>query len=138
MHLYTCYWYARPFGCSIIISGFDEHNNRYEVYSADPSGVCLKYYGVAIGKGQSAAKTEITKYKLSDLNCLDATKYVAKIMHSVHDSAKDKPFELEMGWINESNNNRFELVPPNIVNEADQWALAEIKKEEEDDDDEQA
>lgn len=57
-------------------------------------------------------------------------------MHSVHDSTKDKPFELEMGWINDSINNRFELIPQNIVDEADQWARDEIERDEQGDDDE--
>lgn len=79
IHLYTCYWYARPFGCSVIISGYDYANQRYELYSADPSGVCLRYRGNAIGKGQSAAKTEIGKYDLTNKSCIEATKYVAKM-----------------------------------------------------------
>lgn len=42
-----------------------------------------------------------------------------------------------MGWINDSINNRFELIPQNIVDEADQWAGAEIEKDEQGDDDEE-
>jgi len=37
------------------------------------------YRGCAIGKGQQAAKTEIEKYKLFDLPCREAMKYVAKM-----------------------------------------------------------
>lgn len=84
MHLYTCYWSVRPFGCSIIIGGYDYHNKEYELYSSDPSGVCLKYYGVAIGKGQSAAKTEIGKYNLTDKTCIEAVNYVAKMYFNIY------------------------------------------------------
>lgn len=42
-----------------------------------------------------------------------------------------------MGWINDSINNRFELIPQNIVDEADPWARAEIEKDEQGDDDEE-
>lgn len=37
------------------------------------------YRGCAIGKGQQAAKTEIEKYKLFDMPCREAMKYVAKM-----------------------------------------------------------
>lgn len=37
------------------------------------------YRGCAIGKGQQAAKTEIEKYKLFDMTCREAMKYVAKM-----------------------------------------------------------
>jgi 20S proteasome subunit alpha 7 len=37
------------------------------------------YRGCALGKGQQSAKTEIEKYKLFDMTCREAMKYVAKM-----------------------------------------------------------
>jgi 20S proteasome subunit alpha 7 len=43
-------------------------------------------------------------------------------MHIIRDPSKDKPFELEMGWLCEETSWKFAIVPPEIVNEADQKA----------------
>ena len=50
-------------------------------------------------------------------------------MHGVHDEAKDKPFELEMGWICAASNWEFQAVPAAVLAAAEAWAKAEIEKE---------
>jgi 20S proteasome subunit alpha 7 len=50
MHAYTLYSAVRPYGCSIILSAYQ--NNNAEMYMIDPSGVSYGYYGCAIGKIQ--------------------------------------------------------------------------------------
>lgn len=40
-------------------------------------------------------------------------------LHSVHDSTKDKPFVLEMGWVCEETGWAFREVPEELVRESD-------------------
>jgi 20S proteasome subunit alpha 7 len=37
------------------------------------------YYGVAVGKGRQAAKTELEKLKWGDMTCREAIKAIAKM-----------------------------------------------------------
>ena len=48
------------------------------------------------------------------------------------------PFELELSWVCEASNWQHRLVPDNIRDEANAWALESIRQDEmdEDDDDE--
>jgi 20S proteasome subunit alpha 7 len=56
-------------------------------------------------------------------------------LHTVHDSVKDKPFELELSWVAEGTGWRHEQVPAAKVAAADAWAKAQIEAEEMGDDD---
>jgi hypothetical protein len=40
-------------------------------------------------------------------------------LYIIRDVSKDKPFELEMGWLCEETNNKFSLVPKDVVDAAD-------------------
>ncbi|KAJ0959745.1 hypothetical protein J5N97_000580, partial [Dioscorea zingiberensis] len=101
VHLCTLYWWLRPFGCGIILGGYDRDGPQ--LYMVEPSGVSYRYFGAAIGKGRQAAKTEIEKLKLSELTCRQGVIEVAKIIYGIHDEAKDKDFELEMSWVHAMN-----------------------------------
>ena len=39
MHAYTLYSFVRPFGCSILLAGYDKTDGA-DLYSIEPSGVC--------------------------------------------------------------------------------------------------
>lgn len=59
----------------------------------------------------------------------------------MHDDAKDKPMELELGWVCAASGYKYQPVPKDIKDAAEAWAKKEIEKEEmgsddEDDDDE--
>lgn len=137
VHYYTLYGSVRPFGASIILAGYDNDEKKCTLHMIEPSGVANSYRGCAIGKGQQAAKTEIEKYKLFDLTCREAMKYVAKILHTLHDEVRH-PFELEMSWLCAESNWQHRLVPDNLRDEVDKWAKQVIEDEEmaDDDDDE--
>ncbi|KAG2384378.1 Proteasome subunit alpha type-3 [Vigna angularis] len=102
VHLCTLYWWLRPFGCGVILGGYDRDGPQ--LYMVEPSGVSYRYFGAAIGKGRQAAKTEIEKLKLADMTCRQGVIEVAKIIYGVHDEAKDKDFELEMSWVCDDSN----------------------------------
>lgn len=135
MHYYTLYGSIRPFGTSIMIIGYDQDDKKPYLSLVDPAGISFQFRGCAIGKGQNAAKTEIEKYKMFDMTCAEALKYVAKVLHLLHDEVKDKPFELEMSWICEASNWKHQLVPDNTKDRAEEWAKKSIEDDEMADDD---
>jgi len=135
LHAYTCYGALRPFGSSILISGVDPTTKEHELYMSDPSGTTLRYFGCAIGKGVTAARTEIEKGKMTQRTCAECLQDLAKILHMTHDDSKDKPFELEMGWICEASNWQFQKVPDALRNDANAAAKAELASDSDSDSD---
>jgi len=117
---YTLYSSVRPFGCSTILGGIDKDGPS--IYVIEPSGVFYGYNGAAVGKGRQLAKTELEKLKLSELTTREAVFEAARIIHLVHDDAKEKEFELEMSWIGDETNGRHVPVPRDLFEEADRQA----------------
>jgi 20S proteasome subunit alpha 7 len=113
---YTLYSSVRPFGSSVLLGAMDPSGPA--LYMIEPSGHCFGYRGAAVGKGKQVAKSEIEKLSLDELSCREAVKEAARILHVVHDEAKDKAFELELTWICEESNGRYEFVPKQLVSEA--------------------
>ncbi|KAF9675263.1 hypothetical protein SADUNF_Sadunf09G0013800 [Salix dunnii] len=126
VHLCTLYWWLRPFGCGVILSGYDRDGPQ--LYMVEPSGISYRYFGAAIGKGKQAAKTEIEKLKLSEMTCREGVLEVAKIIYKLHDEAKDKAFELEMSWVCDESKRQHQKVPDELLEEAK--AAARIALEE--------
>ncbi|KAJ3103433.1 hypothetical protein HDU97_010179 [Phlyctochytrium planicorne] len=125
---YTLYSSVRPFGTAAILATMDKRQGP-GLYLVEPSGVYYGYYGCAIGKGRQLAKTEIEKLKLTELSAREAVKEAAKIIYAVHDDAKDKDFELEMSWVCEESGGKHELVPREILEEAEAAAKAALNSE---------
>lgn len=117
MHAYTLYSAVRPYGCSVILGGYELDGPT--MYMIDPSGVSYGYYGCAVGKAKQSAKTEIEKLKLSDMTCNDLVKEAARIIYLVHDELKDKQFELEMSWVGVHTKGKHQRVPAEIKAEAE-------------------
>ncbi|KAH9179468.1 20S proteasome subunit [Lactarius sanguifluus] len=120
VQVYTLYSSVRPFGCSTILGGIDKDGPS--IYVIEPSGVFYGYNGAAIGKGRQLAKTELEKLKLSELTTREAVFEAARIIHLVHDDAKEKEFELELSWIGDETNGRHVPVPRDLFEEADRKA----------------
>ncbi len=78
-HMTTLYGSVRPFGAALLLAGVDPETRAPELYCVEPSGMALRYFGAAIGKGARAAKTEIEKEKLSDKTVAEAIGPVAKM-----------------------------------------------------------
>jgi len=83
-HITTVYGSVRPFGASILLAGVDPETKAPELYCVEPSGLSLRYFGMAIGKGARAAKTDIEKHKLFDLPVAEALGHVAKMCVPCH------------------------------------------------------
>lgn len=82
------------------------------------------------------AKTEIEKLNLSTITCREALKAIAKIIHTLHDEGKDKPFELELSWLCTESSWKHEHVPAALAAEMEAAAKQEIEDAEMEDDDE--
>mmetsp|Transcript_3991 Transcript_3991/g.5257 ORF Transcript_3991/g.5257 Transcript_3991/m.5257 type:complete len:259 (-) Transcript_3991:99-875(-) len=134
IHYFTLSGALRPFGCQVLTATYDEAKGEAMLYMIEPSGVSYRYFGAAAGKGRQAAKTEIEKLNLKELSCKDALKEIAKIIHTLHDESKDKPFELEMSWICEESKWKHTTVPKDMITEAEEWAKKAIEDAEMEDD----
>ncbi|KAI5476156.1 20S proteasome subunit alpha 7 [Pseudohyphozyma bogoriensis] len=128
--VYTLYSSVRPFALSAIVAGWDAHpsdkskvaEGKPSLYCVEPSGVFWGYRGCAIGKGRQLAKTEIEKLNLDELTAREALVEAARIIHTVHDEAKDKEFELELSWISSESGYKHVAVPKAIADEAENKA----------------
>lgn len=67
IHAYTLYSAVRPFGVSIILAAYSPAAGA-EMYMIEPSGSSYGYHGCATGKAKQAAKTEIEKLKLVEMD----------------------------------------------------------------------
>lgn len=118
---YTLYSHLRPFGASALLAVMDKTQGP-QLYMVEPSGVFWGYYGCAIGKGKQIAKTEIEKLDLKNLTAREAVKEAAKIIYKAHDESKDREFELEISWVCAENGMKHQLVPKDLLEEAEKLA----------------
>jgi len=137
VHYFTLHGALRPFGAGAIVAGYDPETREHALHMIEPSGVQFRYFGTALGKGRQGAKTEIEKLDLKTITVRQALKEVAKIIHTLHDDGKDKPFELEMSWVCEESGWRHQQVPNSLKQEAEETAKKEIDEAEMEDDDEE-
>jgi 20S proteasome subunit alpha 7 len=121
-----------------MIAGYDARKKTHELYVLEPTGVCLRYFGAALGKGRQSAKSEIEKLDLTKLTCREALKEIAKMIYTTHDDAKDKPFILEFAWLCKETDWKYGLVPQPLIDEADAWAKKELESDDEEEDEEMA
>jgi len=129
MHAHTLYGAIRPFGVSVMLASCE--NGQPKLFTIDPSGVYYGYNGNAIGKAAQNAKTEIEKIKYKDMTCADLIKEGAKVIYTVHDEIKDKHFELELGWVANATNNKFQFVPKALFDDAEKFAKESMESDDE-------
>ena len=137
MHYFTLHGSLRPFGTSALIASYDTETKEHSLQMVEPSGVSYEYFGCAAGKGRQPAKTELEKLIVNKsptdetLNSRDGVKQLARIIHSLHEEGKDKPFELEMSWLCEETGWIHKGVPRDYIKEAVEWAKKDIEEAEE-------
>lgn len=139
VHYFTLHGALRPFGaCSVLASCTEQ--NEPTLWMVEPNGVAYAYKGVAAGKGQQAAKTELEKLSSSPLTSQEAVQQIAKILTLLHRENKDsegKPLELELSWVCEASGWQHVGVPKDVVAAARAWANEQLEEEEDDDDDDE-
>jgi 20S proteasome subunit alpha 7 len=128
------------------VAAYDPGTKRHSLHMIEPSGVCYEYYGAAAGRGRQPARTEMEKLAINPskvpeggslITVSEGVRQLAKIVHALHDDAKDKPFELEMSWLCEGSGWRHEGVPRDAISEAVEWAKREIDEDADDNDEEE-
>lgn len=123
VHYFTTHGALRPFGSSVLIAAYDEDVKNHELYMVEPSGLCFRYFGCAAGKGTNAAKTELekvlSKAGAAGITSRQAVVELSKILYTIRDPSKDKPFELEIAWLCAESGWKYSMVPAALVSAAD-------------------
>ncbi|KAH8742021.1 proteasome subunit alpha type 3 [Cryptosporidium ryanae] len=110
MHNFTLYGSVRPFGCSLLLGGFDQ-DRGIELYCINPSGSCYKYNAMAIGKGRQFAKTDLEKLLGRDLSEEDALYEAARVTIQSREEGASNNVELELATVSRSSDYRFKFIP---------------------------
>jgi|UniRef100_A0AC35GPD3 20S proteasome subunit alpha 7 len=127
VHIFTL-GISRPFGASIFLTAYDQYRGP-QIYLVEPSGLCYEYKAWSVGKHRQAAKTEIEKLKLEELGMDDLVKEAARILLTVRDESKEKNLRIEMGWVGATTNGKHQVVPTEVVLEAERWAKAKLEED---------
>lgn len=62
----------RPFGVSLLVGGYDDHSEQFQLYQVDPSGSYFPWKATAIGKTANSARTFLEKRWNENLELEDA------------------------------------------------------------------
>lgn len=137
IHYFTLHGSLRPFGTTALVASYDPETKEHSLHMVEPSGVSYEYFGCAAGKGRQPAKTEMEKLNLNkaddgeNIDVREGVKQLARIIHSLHEEGKDKPFELEMSWLCEESGWVHKGVPKDVIKGAVEWAKKDIEEAEE-------
>ncbi|KAF1790933.1 Nucleophile aminohydrolase [Phytophthora cactorum] len=152
VHYYTLYGSIRPFGTAIMLAGYDQDTKKSSLYMVEPSGVtyvrpqaegspsekdnhlqiivdaCRATAAARWARASSRPRQRLRKVVLFVFCCS---------LNTLHDEVRHS-FELELSWICEETNWQHHLVPDNLRDEVNEWAVQSIKEDEmaDDDDDE--
>jgi 20S proteasome subunit alpha 7 len=150
MHYFTLHSSLRAFGASCVLAGYDADTQEHSLHMVEPNGAAYSYYGVAVGKGKQAAKTELEKLNLhkqedemdpqNAITSVKAVQHICKILMLLHQENKDtasKPLEMEISWICKDSKWKHVGVPRDVIAAAKAWAQQQLADEEEDEDDEE-
>jgi len=72
---------------------------------------------------------------MKEMPIRDLVKEVAKIIYTVHDEVKDKAFELELSWVGQITGGKHEMVPADILEEAEKYAKTALQDSDASDED---
>jgi 20S proteasome subunit alpha 7 len=128
VHIFTL-GISRPFGTSVFLTSWDPKIGS-SVWLVEPSGLCYEYKAWSVGKHRQAAKTEIEKLKLEELDMQQLVKEAVRILMTVRDENKEKNQKIEMGWVGAQTLGRHEIIPESVVEEAERWAKAKLEEDE--------
>lgn len=129
MHLHTMYGGYRPFGLGVLVTAFDELEEKAFLHMINTAGVTYRFYGAAIGKGRQGATTELEKLDLDNLTCEQALEQLATIILLLRDEPKGKPFVLEAGWLKDKERT-FEVVDKAKMDEITKIASKNVESRE--------
>lgn len=128
VHAYTCYGSHRPWGVTLLITGYDEHDRQPYLHMVEPSGMSLRCRAASSGKSRPAVKTEIEKLDLEKMTVREGLREIARIIRVVHEDEKE--FELECSWICKESGWKHVHVPKEVRLEAEAWAKQKVEEAE--------
>jgi 20S proteasome subunit alpha 7 len=150
MHYFTLHSSLRAFGAACVVAGYDADVQEHSLHMVEPNGAAYSYYGVAVGKGKQAAKTELEKLNLhkqaeevdspNAITSAMAVQHICKILMLLHQENKDsstKPLEMEISWICKDSKWKHVGVPRDIIASAKTLAQQQLADDEDDDDEEE-
>jgi 20S proteasome subunit alpha 7 len=146
VHYFTLHGSLRPFGTTALVASYDPDTKEHSLHMVEPSGSSFKYFGCAAGKGRQPCRTEMEKLALNkadpseNITVREGVKQLARMIYSIYEEGKDKPFEIEMSWLCEESGWEHKGVPRGVISEAVEWAKQDIADSEiieESDDDEE-
>ena len=59
IHAHTIYNAYRPYGCSVLLSGYNRVTDKFELYMIDNAGIYRGYFACSNGKGREIGKTHV-------------------------------------------------------------------------------
>ncbi len=78
MHAYTEYWHLQPFGGLLRVYDDDKLLGP-QLYCIEPSGECLRYFGIAVCKGSQAARIQLEKLNFDTITCKEAVIKISEL-----------------------------------------------------------
>ncbi|EGC37806.1 proteasome subunit alpha type 2 [Dictyostelium purpureum] len=111
MQEYTQSGGVRPFGVSLLVSGFDEKGPH--LYQVDPSGSYFAWKATAIGKNMINSKTFLEKRYNDDLEIDDAIQTALITLKEGFETQLTE-FNMELAVVS-SKNQKFEILTPSQI-----------------------
>ncbi|CAJ0574517.1 unnamed protein product, partial [Mesorhabditis spiculigera] len=127
VHVFTL-GISRPYGCAMFVNSWDETDGG-KIYLIEPSGLSYEYKAWAVGKHRQAAKAEIEKLKLEELEMEQLVKEAVRIIMAIRDENKEKNCTIEMSWVGENTKGKVEIVPNNLLADAEAWARERLDED---------
>ncbi|GIX74456.1 proteasome subunit alpha type-3 [Caerostris extrusa] len=129
VHAYTLFGALRCFGCSLMLAACGPKGP--ELCCIDPSGTYQDSYGCAVGKHRGAAKTEIEKLDLKNMDGRSLVKEAARILFMLRDG---KEFDMELSWVGRNTKGKHLNVPKLLFDESKRYAVAEEQQRDSEED----
>lgn len=109
--LFTRYYNCRPIGCSFVTGMAFQKD--YHLMVTDCTSKTSFYKAWAVGKGAVRAKTELEKNDFSEMDVAMLADNAVRILYRCHDPIKDKEFDVELCYMDESTGNKMVEVNQN-------------------------
>lgn len=126
---YTQFGGKRPFGVSILYTGWDRHYG-FQLYQSDPSGNYSGWKATCIGNNSSAAVSMLKQeYKEDEVDLKSAVALAVKVLSKTMDTNKLTPEKVEVATLSRENGKtKIRILPAAELDTYIQAYLAEEAK----------
>jgi 20S proteasome subunit alpha 7 len=113
VHAHTCHWGARPFGCCVMISSFE--NGAYHLYMLETSGNFYEYYSCTHGKGRQYVKSAVEKdnFAIRNKSINEGIEDALRILLKSYEGERET--EYDAGIISFETNGKHKLADKNVI-----------------------